>query len=98
MAIVAREEGFGALYKGLTPKVMRLGPGGAIMLVVYDYVYEFLDGYFKWNRESANSTKSEIEYLKRWPVKRCFIEFQYFSTREKQQHILQSICLYLKQF
>lgn len=47
MAIVAREEGFGALYKGLTPKVMRLGPGGAIMLVVYDYVYEFLDGYFK---------------------------------------------------
>uniref|UniRef100_A0A182IN01 Mitochondrial 2-oxodicarboxylate carrier n=1 Tax=Anopheles atroparvus TaxID=41427 RepID=A0A182IN01_ANOAO len=47
MAIVAREEGFAALYKGLTPKVMRLGPGGAIMLVVYDYVYEFLDGYFK---------------------------------------------------
>ncbi|XP_052866972.1 mitochondrial 2-oxodicarboxylate carrier [Anopheles cruzii] len=47
MAIVAREEGFGALYKGLTPKVMRLGPGGAIMLVVYDYVYEFLDDYFK---------------------------------------------------
>lgn len=51
MAIVAREEGFGALYKGLTPKVMRLGPGGAIMLVVYDYVYEFLDGYFKWKVE-----------------------------------------------
>ncbi|ETN63783.1 mitochondrial oxodicarboxylate carrier [Anopheles darlingi] len=47
MAIVAREEGFGALYKGLTPKVMRLGPGGAIMLVVYDYVYAFLDDYFK---------------------------------------------------
>uniref|UniRef100_A0A182LYJ1 Mitochondrial 2-oxodicarboxylate carrier n=1 Tax=Anopheles culicifacies TaxID=139723 RepID=A0A182LYJ1_9DIPT len=47
MMIVAREEGFGALYKGLTPKVMRLGPGGAIMLVVYDYVYAFLDDYFK---------------------------------------------------
>uniref|UniRef100_A0A8W7PTI0 Mitochondrial 2-oxodicarboxylate carrier n=1 Tax=Anopheles coluzzii TaxID=1518534 RepID=A0A8W7PTI0_ANOCL len=47
MVIVAREEGFGALYKGLTPKVMRLGPGGAIMLVVYDYVYAFLDDYFK---------------------------------------------------
>ncbi|KFB53118.1 AGAP002939-PA-like protein [Anopheles sinensis] len=47
IATVAREEGFAALYKGLTPKVMRLGPGGAIMLVVYDYVYEFLDGYFK---------------------------------------------------
>uniref|UniRef100_A0A182N6Y8 Mitochondrial 2-oxodicarboxylate carrier n=1 Tax=Anopheles dirus TaxID=7168 RepID=A0A182N6Y8_9DIPT len=47
MVIVAREEGFAALYKGLTPKVMRLGPGGAIMLVVYDYVYAFLDDYFK---------------------------------------------------
>ncbi|XP_049285273.1 mitochondrial 2-oxodicarboxylate carrier [Anopheles funestus] len=47
MMIVAREEGFAALYKGLTPKVMRLGPGGAIMLVVYDYVYAFLDDYFK---------------------------------------------------
>lgn len=43
---VYKEEGFRALYKGLTPKVMRLGPGGAIMLVVYDYVYELLDKHF----------------------------------------------------
>ncbi|XP_063216788.1 mitochondrial 2-oxodicarboxylate carrier [Bacillus rossius redtenbacheri] len=42
MALVYREEGWRALYKGLVPKVMRLGPGGAIMLVVYDYVYHFL--------------------------------------------------------
>lgn len=40
--IVAKEEGFAALYKGLVPKVMRLGPGGAIMLIVYEYVYEYL--------------------------------------------------------
>ena len=33
---------FRALYKGLLPKVLRLGPGGAIMLVVYDYMYNFL--------------------------------------------------------
>jgi solute carrier family 25 (mitochondrial 2-oxodicarboxylate transporter), member 21 len=46
MAIVAREEGWRALYKGLVPKVMRLGPGGAIMLVVYDYVFEFLKETF----------------------------------------------------
>lgn len=26
--IVAKEEGFGALYKGFVPKVLRLGPGG----------------------------------------------------------------------
>lgn len=36
------EEGFRALYKGLVPKVMRLGPGGAIMLLVFEHVYDFL--------------------------------------------------------
>ncbi|XP_054262111.1 mitochondrial 2-oxodicarboxylate carrier [Macrosteles quadrilineatus] len=46
IAIVYREEGFFALYKGLVPKVMRLGPGGAIMLVVYDYVYDYLKERF----------------------------------------------------
>lgn len=43
MATVAREEGFGALYKGLVPKVMRLGPGGAIVLIIFEYVFAFLD-------------------------------------------------------
>lgn len=46
MAIVAREEGWRALYKGLVPKVMRLGPGGAIMLIVYEYMYELLKEKF----------------------------------------------------
>lgn len=46
MAIVYREEGFRALYKGLLPKVLRLGPGGAIMLVVYDYAHHFLTERF----------------------------------------------------
>lgn len=46
MAIVAREEGFAALYKGLVPKVMRLGPGGAIMLVVFEYAFNYLDQRF----------------------------------------------------
>lgn len=36
-----------ALYKGLVPKVLRLGPGGAIMLVVYDYMHVFLTKKFK---------------------------------------------------
>ena len=45
IATVYREEGFVALYKGLTPKVMRLAPGGAIMMIVYEYVYEALDDY-----------------------------------------------------
>lgn len=44
--IVAREEGYGALYKGLLPKILRLGPGGAIMLLVYEYSYEYLQHRF----------------------------------------------------
>jgi solute carrier family 25 (mitochondrial 2-oxodicarboxylate transporter), member 21 len=66
IGLVYREEGFRALYKGLTPKVMRqvlymqkhfllkviilcfyrLAPGGAIMMIVYEYVYEYLDKTF----------------------------------------------------
>ena len=41
VATVAKEEGFGALYKGFIPKVLRLGPGGGIMLVVYTGVMDF---------------------------------------------------------
>ena len=33
LAVVAREEGFAALYKGFAPKVLRLGPGGGVLLV-----------------------------------------------------------------
>lgn len=46
MILVAREEGFAALYKGLLPKIMRLGPGGAIMLLVYEHTYEYLKEHF----------------------------------------------------
>ncbi|XP_065158059.1 mitochondrial 2-oxodicarboxylate carrier [Atheta coriaria] len=46
MEMVYREEGMLALYKGLLPKILRLGPGGAIMLVVYDYMSEFLSEQF----------------------------------------------------
>lgn len=38
---VMREEGFGALYKGFLPKVLRLGPGGGILLVVFTSVMDF---------------------------------------------------------
>ncbi|XP_034965026.1 mitochondrial 2-oxodicarboxylate carrier isoform X2 [Zootoca vivipara] len=42
MATVYKEEGFLALYKGLVPKIMRLGPGGAVMLLVYEYASQWL--------------------------------------------------------
>lgn len=35
LGTVMKEEGFGALYKGFIPKVLRLGPGGGILLVVF---------------------------------------------------------------
>ncbi|KZT58155.1 organic acid transporter [Calocera cornea HHB12733] len=35
--IVAREEGFSALYKGFVPKVLRLAPGGGILLLVVEF-------------------------------------------------------------
>ena len=41
VATVAKEEGFAALYKGFIPKVLRLGAGGGILLVVYTGVMDF---------------------------------------------------------
>ncbi|KAI9814417.1 MAG: hypothetical protein M1827_003273 [Pycnora praestabilis] len=41
LGTVMKEEGFGALYKGFLPKVLRLGPGGGILLVVFTGVMDF---------------------------------------------------------
>lgn len=41
LGIIMKEEGFGALYKGFLPKVLRLGPGGGILLVVFTGVMDF---------------------------------------------------------
>ncbi|ODV68528.1 mitochondrial carrier [Hyphopichia burtonii NRRL Y-1933] len=38
---VFKEEGFAALYKGFIPKVLRLGPGGGILLVVFTAAMDF---------------------------------------------------------
>ena len=40
MALIAREEGFRALYNGFTPKVLRLAPGGGVLLLVVEVVLE----------------------------------------------------------
>lgn len=48
MAIIAKEEGVAALWKGFFPKVMRLGPGGGILLVVFEVV----SGWFRKYNES----------------------------------------------
>lgn len=41
LLVVAREEGFSALYKGFIPKVLRLGPGGGVLLVVFTACMDF---------------------------------------------------------
>lgn len=41
LVTVAKEEGFAALYKGFIPKVLRLGPGGGILLVVFTTCMDF---------------------------------------------------------
>jgi solute carrier family 25 2-oxodicarboxylate transporter 21 len=38
VAAIGRAEGLGALYKGFAPKVLRLGPGGGIMLVAFEAI------------------------------------------------------------
>ncbi|WAQ89397.1 hypothetical protein PtA15_11A84 [Puccinia triticina] len=40
---IAKEEGAAALYKGFIPKVLRLAPGGGVLLVVVEVV----TGYFR---------------------------------------------------
>ena len=49
VATVAKEEGFAALYKGFLPKVLRLGPGGGVLLVVFTACTDF----FKKMREGT---------------------------------------------
>ena len=41
LGTVYKEEGFSALYKGFLPKVLRLGPGGGILLVVFTGMMDF---------------------------------------------------------
>ncbi|OAA68684.1 mitochondrial 2-oxodicarboxylate transporter [Niveomyces insectorum RCEF 264] len=41
LGTVLKEEGFSALYKGFLPKVLRLGPGGGILLVVFQGTMDF---------------------------------------------------------
>lgn len=41
LGTIMKEEGFGALYKGFLPKVLRLGPGGGILLVVFTGMMDF---------------------------------------------------------
>lgn len=42
LGVIYKEEGFKALFKGYVPRMIRLGPGGGIMLVAFDFVSDLL--------------------------------------------------------
>uniref|UniRef100_A0A0K0EK97 Mitochondrial 2-oxodicarboxylate carrier n=1 Tax=Strongyloides stercoralis TaxID=6248 RepID=A0A0K0EK97_STRER len=44
--LVYKTEGVKALFRGLLAKVLRLGPGGGIMLIVNETVYDYLKEHF----------------------------------------------------
>lgn len=41
LALIAREEGVAALYSGFVPKVLRLAPGGGVLLLVVEFTLDF---------------------------------------------------------
>jgi len=40
LVTIAREEGMTALYKGFVPKVLRLAPGGGVLLLVVEFTLD----------------------------------------------------------
>ncbi|CEF62179.1 Mitochondrial 2-oxodicarboxylate carrier [Strongyloides ratti] len=46
MSLIYKTEGINALFRGLLAKVLRLGPGGGIMLIVNETVYDYLKEHF----------------------------------------------------
>lgn len=49
LCTIYKEEGFFALYKGFLPKVVRLGPGGGILLLVFDQIIQLYQKNFAKN-------------------------------------------------
>lgn len=52
-AQLIKEEGVAALYKGITPRVMRVAPGQAVTFTVYEFVRGHLE---KWGVFNSNKT------------------------------------------
>lgn len=59
--LIAREEGVGALTKGLLPKVLRLGPGGGVLLVVFTKTMDFFRGAYYKDVDSKNKLEKDSE-------------------------------------
>ncbi|QPG76964.1 Mitochondrial 2-oxodicarboxylate carrier 2 [Brettanomyces nanus] len=55
---VFSEGSFRAMYKGFVPKVLRLGPGGGIMLVVYNTTMNFFRGIYYKKEKPARKNEN----------------------------------------
>ncbi|KAF9140402.1 hypothetical protein BG015_001675 [Linnemannia schmuckeri] len=55
VARLYRQEGFRALYKGLAPKLLRLGPGGGLLLVVFDRTSELLRSFISEDKNNKSA-------------------------------------------
>lgn len=53
---LVKEEGFAALYKGITPRVMRVAPGQAVTFTVYEFVRAHLE---RWQVFSDKTSKQK---------------------------------------
>lgn len=53
---LVKEEGVNALYKGITPRIMRVAPGQAVTFTVYEYMKEVLIG-----NNAITSTNKKLE-------------------------------------
>jgi len=53
-----KEEGFSALYKGITPRVMRVAPGQAVTFTVYEWVRGHLENTGIFSSSSAPKPKA----------------------------------------
>jgi len=57
LKMIFAEEGASALYKGFVPKVLRLGPGGGILLVVYEFLSQKILASKRAKAEAAATGK-----------------------------------------
>ena len=64
LVTIAREEGVAALYKGFVPKVLRLAPGGGVLLLVV----EFTLGVFRQGKPSRGLDGNNTDFFQRWAL------------------------------
>ncbi|KAF8707625.1 mitochondrial carrier family, partial [Rhizoctonia solani] len=61
LALILREEGAAALYKGFVPKVLRLAPGGGVLLLVVEAVLGHSDLRTSKSHEEEAEAEMEME-------------------------------------